>query len=220
MEKIKDSDQSFTGPTKFTLDDYIKSARRLGQQLLWDIPEKDTTEWKIDKGISLNLQEKHEEALSFWNRYLMLEPEYPELWYNKGVTLHAQERYEEAIACYDDAIKKQEMRTHTHGSSIHVSPYYGKGLSLAKLERYEEAIACYDDAIKLYPKSSRSWDYRGFSLHFLPASGAGMICYDEAIKLDPKFSFAWNNKGVSLKKLGRDEEAEQCLVKSRELQQC
>ena len=28
---------------------------------------------------------------------------------------------------------------------------------------------------------------------------------------------AWSNKGDSLKKLGRDEEAEQCIVKVKEL---
>jgi len=43
------------------------------------------------------------------------------------------------------------------------------------------------------------------------------LCYDEAIKLYPVNSVAWYNKCIALKKLGRDEEAEQCFAKAREL---
>jgi len=38
--------------------------------------------------------------------------------------------------------------------------------------------------------------------------------------LDPEYLLALYAKGNLLRKLGRDEEAEQCLAKARELQQC
>jgi Flp pilus assembly protein TadD len=38
--------------------------------------------------------------------------------------------------------------------------------------------------------------------------------------LYPEYLLALYGKGNSLRKLGRDEEAEQCLAKARELQQC
>ena len=55
------------------------------------------------------------------------------------------------------------------------------------------------------------------SLHSLEQYEEAIACYDKAIKLYPVNSAAWKNKCTALKKLGRDEEAEQCFAKAREL---
>ena len=58
---------------------------------------------------------------------------------------------------------------------------------------------------------------KGFSLALLEKDKDAITCYDEAIRINPKDSFAWRDKGNLLKRLGRDEEAEECFAKVKEL---
>mgnify|MGYP006424353483 CR=1 FL=1 len=61
---------------------------------------------------------------------------------------------------------------------------------------------------------------KGIDLYELERYEEAIACFDEAIRLDPEYLLALYAKGNLLRKLGRDEEAEQCLAKARELQQC
>ena len=64
------------------------------------------------------------------------------------------------------------------------------------------------------------WYNKAIVLDELERYEEAVACYDEAIKLKPEYLVALYSKGDSLRKWGRDEEAEQCLAKARELQQC
>ena len=55
------------------------------------------------------------------------------------------------------------------------------------------------------------------SLAELKKDKDAITCYDEAIRINPKDSFTLDAKGYSLKRLGRDEEAEECFAKVKEL---
>ena len=68
--------------------------------------------------------------------------------------------------------------------------------------------------------SIHTWNDKGIALDELEKYAEAIACFDEAIKLDPEYLLALYAKGNLLRKLGRDEEAEQCLAKARELQQC
>ena len=96
--------------------------------------------------------------------------------------------------------------------------WYNRGVALQDKEKYEEAIVCYDNAIKLNPKNSAApRNNKGNSLYALEKYEEAITCHDETIRLNPEDPTAWYNKGIALKKLGRDEEAEQCFAKAREL---
>ena len=45
-----------------------------------------------------------------------------------------------------------------------------------------------------------------------------IVCFDTAIKIDPEDSDVLFCKGNSLKKLGREEEAQQCITRAKELE--
>ncbi|HII05077.1 MAG TPA: tetratricopeptide repeat protein [Nitrosopumilus sp.] len=45
-----------------------------------------------------------------------------------------------------------------------------------------------------------------------------IACFDTAIKIDPEDSQVFFCKGNSLKKLGREEEAQQCITRAKELE--
>ena len=101
---------------------------------------------------------------------------------------------------------------------------FGKGVTLFQLERYEEAIACFDDAIRLHnPGTITSIDLysvlnaKGIVFDAMGKYEEAIACYDEINKFVPEYLEAWNQKGNALKKLGRDEEAEQCFAKAKEL---
>ena len=68
--------------------------------------------------------------------------------------------------------------------------------------------------------SIHTWNDKGIALDELEKYAEAIACSDEVIKLDPEYLLALYAKGNLLRKLGRDEEAEQCLAKARELQQC
>ena len=61
------------------------------------------------------------------------------------------------------------------------------------------------------------WYNRGVALQDKEKHEEAITCYDNAIKLNPKNLAAYNGKGNSLRKLGRDEDAEQCFAKAKEL---
>jgi len=44
-----------------------------------------------------------------------------------------------------------------------------------------------------------------------------IACYDKINRFVPEYLEARNQKGDTLKKLGRDEEAEECFAKAKEL---
>mgnify|MGYP000191387396 FL=1 len=59
----------------------------------------------IQNGIR-NLQDGNfEDALSFFEQALLLDPNNPDLWNQKGVTLRSLGRYDEASECYNKSLQ-------------------------------------------------------------------------------------------------------------------
>ena len=59
----------------------------------------------IQNGVT-NLEDGNfEDALSFFEQALLLEPANPDLWNQKGVALRSLGRYDEASECYDKSLQ-------------------------------------------------------------------------------------------------------------------
>lgn len=58
-----------------------------------------------NKGFSLNLVERYEEALMAYDRAIQLDPTYAYAYNNKGLTLNNMNKHESAIRYFDYAIK-------------------------------------------------------------------------------------------------------------------
>ena len=59
----------------------------------------------IQNGV-INLEDGNfEDALSFFEQALLLEPNNPDLWNQKGVALRSLGRYDEASECYDKSLQ-------------------------------------------------------------------------------------------------------------------
>ena len=150
-----------------------------------------------------------EDAISFLDKAIELNPHYDFAYYNKGLSLSTLGKDEEAIREYDKAIE--------------INPYYveafvNKGLSLYNLGRYEEAIREYDKAIEINPKEDKSYYNKGNSLHNLGRYEEAIREYDKAIEINPDNINAFLGKSFSLLLLERNNEAKQLIDKVLEME--
>ena len=59
----------------------------------------------IQNGVTNLKDSNFEDALSFFEQALLLEPNNPDLWNQKGVTLRSLGRYDEASECYNKSLQ-------------------------------------------------------------------------------------------------------------------
>jgi tetratricopeptide (TPR) repeat protein len=109
---------------------------------------RDSFQAILTQGNSLFFAGRYEEAITFYDRAVKIEPGSHEAWYNRGVSLEELGRYEEAIASYERAVEiKPDSR----------KAWYHRGDSLYDLGRYKEAIASYNQALEIVPDYHEAW---------------------------------------------------------------
>ena len=59
----------------------------------------------VAKGQSFLKDGKFNDALSFFEQALLLNPDDPDLWNHKGIALRSMGRYEEAMECFNKSLK-------------------------------------------------------------------------------------------------------------------
>jgi tetratricopeptide (TPR) repeat protein len=98
-----------------------------------------------------------EEAISYFDKVLEIDPNNVAAWNSKGLALSSLEMYDEAIRCFDKSL------------SIYPSAntWYTEGLALNKLGRYYEAIRCFDKALEIDPYNDGAWNSKGITLFVL-----------------------------------------------------
>ena len=84
------------------------------------------------------------EALRYFTKVLILEPNHKQGLVKKGNVLGKIGKYQQAISFYDRALKQ---------NSTDVLALINKGLALHFLEKYDEAINCYDKVLQNKPNN-------------------------------------------------------------------
>jgi Flp pilus assembly protein TadD len=59
----------------------------------------------IQNGLANLENGNFEDALSFFEQALLLNPDNPDLWNQKGVVMRSLGRYDEALECYDKSLQ-------------------------------------------------------------------------------------------------------------------
>lgn len=59
----------------------------------------------LERGSSLLLEGNFEDALSYFEQALILEPSNPETWNKKGSALRSLGRYDDALECFNRALE-------------------------------------------------------------------------------------------------------------------
>lgn len=91
---------------------------------------------------------KYEQALTYYNEIIRINPGSAAAWYNKGSALSNLGRYEEADACLKEATWLNKKFT---------VAWFNRGFVLYKIGRYREAINCYDKTIGIKRKYAEAW---------------------------------------------------------------
>ena len=93
-----------------------------------------------------------------------------------------------------------------------------KGSLLAKLKRYDEALGCYDVAIEIAgPEVVGAFYDKAALLNQLGRYEEALGNYNMVNQLEPSFAEAWHEKSHVLEKLGRNDEAQECLEEYKEI---
>lgn len=157
----------------------------------------------VRKGYSLEYLGKNQEALSCYDKALIVNPSCTEAWEGKGFLLgEFYSKPDEALSCYEKALD--------------LNPYDArgwncKGMGLSGVKRYEEAIGCYDRAVELDPQNAIPLLNKA-TVFMNQHNWKDIIdCYDKALAIDPLFGMAWRRKGNHLKLLRRYREAITCF---------
>ena len=130
----------------------------------------------FEKGNSLGSLGKYEEAISWFDKALKVDPKNVDALYNKGVALDNLGRYEEAISWYDKALE-------VHSNDVNA--LNNKGTALHHLGRYEEAISWYDKALEIDHNDIDAIYNKGLALANLHKKQDALALLDNALTIDP-----------------------------------
>ena len=103
----------------------------------------------LNKGIYLEENENHLEAIKLYQTALKMEPDNPLIYYNKGISHMNLGEYEEAIKCAEKCI---EIDSNDHDA------WYLLGASFQYLEHYDKAISCYKIVLDIFPEHENAED--------------------------------------------------------------
>jgi tetratricopeptide (TPR) repeat protein len=143
-------------------------------------------------------QGKLEEALTFIDQALRLEPDYAGAHVNRGNILALQGRFESALEDYGKALRlKPDF----------AEAYCNRSNALTALGRYEEAVRDCQQALRLQPKNPSNHNSLGNAYKGLRKLAEAVDCYQQALRINPAYAEACNNLGAVLADLDRLEEA-------------
>jgi len=72
----------------------------------------DSIQSLVDKGQSLMIDGKFNDALGFFEQALLLNQDDPDLWNYKGVALRSLGRYEESMECFNKSLEIEPRDKH------------------------------------------------------------------------------------------------------------
>ncbi|MGK7874265.1 MAG: tetratricopeptide repeat protein [Xenococcaceae cyanobacterium] len=95
-----------------------------------------------NRGFVLLVMQQYLEALSFFERAITIDPNYPPVWNNKGWALSGLNRDEESLEAYEKAVELNPK---------FVNAWNNRGMTLYEMGRYQEALTSFERAIEIDP---------------------------------------------------------------------
>jgi predicted O-linked N-acetylglucosamine transferase (SPINDLY family) len=149
-------------------------------------------------GVALNNLKAYEQALTCYEKAIVLSGDFPEALNNHGNTLTQLGQAAEAIKSYNRAIKARPD---------YAEAYFNRGNAYLAVSNHQRAISDFDKALAITPARAEIWNNRGNALGELNRWDEALKSYDKALAARPDYSDALNNRGHLLFKLQRLDEA-------------
>jgi predicted O-linked N-acetylglucosamine transferase (SPINDLY family) len=131
-------------------------------------------------------QGRLQDALSQFDRLLLLEPNHIAAITERGSVLLELEQYDAAAAGIEKAITLDPG---------YAEAYVNRGALYARLKRHDEAIASLDKALRLNPNLANAWLGRGNVFFGLKRYDDAFSAYDRALSIAPGLAEAWLGRG-------------------------
>ena len=192
-------------PVKFErLEDFLKSLKqtiisepnvaidRFGQvlnelkYLLHFVGEAITD---LDKSLKQLELGRYEEALSFCDKVIEVNPNFAMAWRERGFVLSTIGRYDEALLSFDKAV---ELNPDDAIAWNH------RGIALVTCGDYDEALVSFDEAITLDSNYASAWGNRAVALGNLGHYDEALEACDKAIELGKQSSSVFFNRAEAL----------------------
>ena len=141
------------------------------------------------------------EASNAADKYLELDYNNYEIWYDKAIALNHLGKFKESIVCLDTAIEIKPD---------YLEAMLAKGYIYGSIEDYENEIASYEKVFEKDPTNRIGWINKTHALNKLGRYLESLKCSDIALALNIRQKQIWENRIVSLEALELTEEAEEC----------
>ena len=125
------------------------------------------------KGRTLFVLGKYEQAISFFDRGLQLEPNNVDALHKKGRMLSIQGNYSAAMPCFEKVLDIDPF---------HANAWYEKGDCLQKLGRLEDASLCFDQALIIIPDAVLVWHKKGLAQEALGHKEEAILAFRKVLE--------------------------------------
>jgi tetratricopeptide (TPR) repeat protein len=171
--------------------------------------EDNTSAYWTAQGDEFRAQYKYDDAIQAYDKALELNESHIAALAGKGEALWNTGRYNESLLSFDEV--------------LNLSPYYvrawvGKGVALHGLGDFNESRRSYDMALEIDPTFAMAWNDKAWLFYKQDMYQEAVDYSDRAIKiLNKNLAATMDTKAVALEKLGKNDEALQCIDRALEL---
>ncbi|MDR1654874.1 MAG: tetratricopeptide repeat protein [Treponema sp.] len=135
-------------------------------------------------GIALTEANRPYEAISLFEKALIIEPENPLLWLNLGIARQRTGDYEAAVECFYQTVNIDNFISEA---------WVSLGLIYYELEQFELAENCYCSALQVEENDPKVWNNMGALYFTLGNNEEARRCFEEAVRLAPMYYDALYN---------------------------
>ena len=115
---------------------------------IWDIwleQAGPTVDILMTRGVDAQARGDTELARDMYDRVILINPDYAEVWNRRAALFFSKGQYDEAIADLEEALKRQPR---------HFGAWIGLGVIFEALEENDAALAAYRSALAIHPFAS------------------------------------------------------------------
>ena len=165
------------------------------------------TDW-FQKGYKAQIDKEYDKAISFYLRYIELDPDYAIAYYNLGNAYYDQGNHTKAIESYKKAIEL---------NPDDAQAYYNLGYAYREQGNNAKAIESYKKAIELDPDYAKPYYNLGLAYYNQGNLTKAIELWEKAIELDPDYTKPYYNLGYAYRKQGNNAKAIESYKKAIEL---
>jgi len=147
-----------------------------GKPNILRLSKKEASNELVKNGEDMANAKRYDEALTFFEKALTLNPNNDMAWGDKALILDKVGNTAEALLSFSKAILINPNNSIT---------WLNKGLTLLRMRKFNESIECFDTALKINKNYAKAWYNKGRALAMLGKNDESQSCLDKARKLDP-----------------------------------